>query len=341
MHNTTQFPTSLTRDIAEKFAGLALAHVSREYPNIMHHVMGGPQDVIGPRTAHPVFFGSYDWHSCVHGYWLMARLMRRCPDLAAAPQIAALFDERITEANVAGECAYLDRPEARAFERPYGWAWLLALQAELDRHADGAGKRAAETLRPLAEAFARRFSAFLPLADYPIRTGVHSSTAFALRLAADYAEPNDPDLFALMRDKALAWYGGDQNAQAWEPSQDDFLSPTLIEAECMRRFLAPPAFRTWFSAFLPHAADGEPATLFAPARVSDRSDGKIAHLDGLNFARAWCWRAIVAALGDAHAVAPRARAAADGHIRASLPHVAGDYMGEHWLATFALLALEA
>ena len=332
---------SLIRDIAEKFATLALAHVEREYPNKMDHVMGGAGDVIGPRAAHPIFFGSFDWHSCVHGYWLLARLMRRYPDLSASPHIARLFDERINAANVAAECAYLERPESRGFERPYGWGWLLALQAELDRHAEGAGKRAADEMRPLAEAFAARFAAFLPLGDYPIRTGVHSSTAFALRLAADYAEPNDPDLFALMRDKALAWYGGDRGAQAWEPSQDDFLSPTLMEAECMRRFLAPSAFAAWFADFLPHASDGEPSALFSPARVSDRSDGKIAHLDGLNFSRAWCWRAIAAALGDAHPVTTRARAAAETHIRASLPHVAGDYMGEHWLATFALLALEA
>lgn len=331
--------TTLTRDIAEKFAALALAHVSREYPNIMHHVMGGPADVIGPRAAHPMFFGSYDWHSCVHGYWLLARLLRRYPDLSVAKQIAALFDERITAANVAGEVAYLARPEARGFERPYGWGWLLALQAELEQHRDGAGQRATGTMRPLAEAFAERFRVFLPLCDYPVRTGVHSSTAFALRLAADYAEPNDPELFALMRDKVLAWYGNDFDAQAWEPSQDDFLSPTLMEAECMRRFLAPDAFGAWFFGFMPEAARGKPAALFSPARVSDRTDGKIAHLDGLNFSRAWCWRAIAPTLHPS--VAALARDAAGAHVAASLPHVAGDYMGEHWLATFALLALEA
>ena len=333
--------THLTKAIAEKFAALALAHVSREYPNIMQHALSGPADIVGPRQAHPIFFGSYDWHSCVHGYWLLARLVRRYPDLSAAAQIGSLFDERITAANVAGEIVYLVRPEARGFERPYGWGWLLALQCELDQHRNGAGARAAETLRPLAQTFADRFRAFLPLSDYPVRTGVHSSTAFALRLAADYAEPNDPDLFMLMRDKVFAWYGEDQAAQAWEPSQDDFLSPTLMEAECMRRFLAPGAFAAWFEDFLPQASAGAPASLFSPARISDRTDGKIAHLDGLNFARAWCWRSIASALGEAHPIAKRARAAADLHIGASLPHVAGDYMGEHWLATFALLALEA
>lgn len=331
----------LTRVIAEKFASLALAHVSREYPNIMQHVLFGADDAVTPRTAHPIFYGSYDWHSCVHGYWLMARLMRRYPDFSAAPQIAALFDQRITAENVAGELAYISTPHSRGFERPYGWAWLLALQAELDQHKEGACKRAAEQMRPLADAFAARFGAFLPLATYPVRTGVHSSTAFALRLAADYAEPRDPDLFALMRDRVLDWYGADRDAQAWEPSQDDFTSPTLMEAECMRRFLAPAAFRPWFNTFLPRAALGEPATLFTPPSVSDRSDGKIAHLDGLNFSRAWCWRSIATALGDGHPATRRARDAAERHIAASLPHVAGDYMGEHWLATFALLALEA
>jgi hypothetical protein len=333
--------TTLTRDLAEKFAALALAHVSREYPNIMQHAMAGPADIIGPREAHPIFFGSYDWHSCVHGYWLLARLLRRYPDFVPAPAIQSLFAKRFTETNVASEVAYLARPTARGFERPYGWGWLLALQAELDEHKRGAGREAAMTLQPLADAFAARFKSYLPLADYPTRTGVHSSTAFALRLAADYAEPNDGELFSLMRDKALAWYGADAGAQAWEPSQDDFLSPTLMEAECVRRFMAADDFGAWFARFLPDAAQRKPATLFAPARVSDRSDGKIAHLDGLNFSRAWCWRSIAKALGESNPIAPIARVAAERHISASLPHVAGDYMGEHWLATFALLALEA
>lgn len=332
---------ALTLSLAEKFAALALAHVGREYPNKLDHVMSGPADALSPRALHPIFFGSFDWHSCVHGYWLLARLLRRYPDLSATPAITNLIDERIDADNVATECAYLERPEARGFERPYGWGWLLALQAELEQHAAGAGQRAAQHLRPLAQIFAARFKAFLPLSTYPVRTGVHSSTAFALRLAADYAEPADPDLFTLLRDKAFLWYGGDANAAAWEPSQDDFLSPTLMEAECMRRFLAPRAFQSWFAAFLPRAAQGEPATLFQPAHASDRSDGKIAHLDGLNFSRAWCWRAIAAAHGPNDPLAQRARVAAERHIAASLPHVAGDYMGEHWLATFAVLALEA
>jgi Protein of unknown function (DUF2891) len=332
--------THLTQDIAETFARIALAHVGREYPNKMDHVIGGPADLIGPRAAHPIFFGSFDWHSCVHGYWLLARLARRYPNFSPGPAIATLVETSVTEANVAAEVAYLDRPGARGFERPYGWGWLLALQAELELHQSGPLQQAATQMRPLARAFARRFADFLQLADYPIRTGVHSSTAFALRLAADWAEPFDPKLYDLMRKKMLAWYAGDRDCQAWEPSQDDFLSPTLVEAECMRRFLAPAEFRDWFGRFMPRAGQGAPTSLFAPARVSDRSDGKIAHLDGLNFSRAWCWRSIASLLGDTPA-ANRAREAAERHIEASLPHVTGDYMGEHWLATFALLALEA
>ena len=330
----------LTAEIAETFAGLALGHISREYPYKMDHVLTGPEDAVVPRSVHPIFFGSFDWHSCVHGFWLVARLVRREPQIAAAARIRALFTERITEANVAGELAYLARPMSRGFERPYGWGWLLALQAELEQHAGGEIGAAAITLRPLAEAFAQRFRDFLPIADYPVRTGVHSSTAFALRMAADWAEAFDPKLFALMRRKAVDWYGEDRDCQAWEPSQDDFHSPALSEAECMRRFLPEAEFRAWFAKFLPAACVSEPASLFSPARVSDRTDGKIAHLDGLNFSRAWCWRSIARVIDDP-VVAGLARAAAERHIAASLPHVAGDYMGEHWLATFALLALEA
>ncbi len=329
----------LTADLATKFARIALGHVGREYPNKLDHVMAGEEDVQSPRVLHPIFFGSFDWHSCVHSYWLMARVLRLFPDAAAATDMAVFFADRITEPNVAAECAYLQRPFARGFERPYGWAWLLALQAELDRHNTGEGRNAAEKLRPLTEAFAARFCAFLPLCTYPVRAGVHSNTAFALRLAADHAERCDPDLFAQLHTSARTWYGADRDCQAWEPSQDDFLSSALMEAECMRR-LAPDDFRAWFARFLPRATKGEPASLFTPATVSDRSDGKIAHLDGLNLSRAWCWRSIADALGVSDPLYAPALSAAERHIAASIGSVAGDYMGEHWLATYAMLALD-
>lgn len=333
--------TELTAPLAETFISLVLRHLGREYPYKMDHVLTGPSDAVVPRTAHPVFFGSFDWHSCVHGYWLIARLVRRFPWVRQADMVKSVFRERFTAESVAGELAYIMRPAARAFERPYGWGWLLALQGELELHEEKEISEAAKVLRPLTNAIATRWKDFLQLSDYPVRTGVHSSTAFAMRMAADWCEAFDPDLYSEMQTKALNWYGADQDCQAWEPSQDDFLSPALIEAECMRRLLEPAACRSWLERFLPRARHGEPLTLFTPARVSDRTDGKIAHLDGLNFSRAWCWRSLATLFPDDHPAALRARAAADEHIRVSLPHVAGDYMGEHWLATFALLALEA
>lgn len=330
-------PPSLTPQLAGAFAGLALGHVAREFPNKLDHVLAGPEDAQPPRALHPIFFGSFDWHSCVHGYWLLARLLRLSADLPQAADIVALFDTSLTSDKVGAELAYLQRAESRGFERPYGWAWLLMLQAELVRARQPVW---ADRLRPLAEAFAGRFKAFLPKADYPVRGGAHGNTAFALALALDYAERcGDVDLAALCRTTAWRWYGADRDCQAWEPSGDDFLSSALIEAECLRRALPAADFAPWFAAFLPRLAEGAPETLFTPARVSDRTDGKIAHLDGLNLSRAWCWRSLAATLGADDPRRSVAMTAAERHLAAGLPHVAGDYMGEHWLATFALLAL--
>ncbi len=327
----------LTSELAERFAGAALGHLTREWPHKADHVFAGPQDVRPHRELHPIFYGSFDWHSCVHGYWTLATLLRLTPGMPAAAAIRTLFDDAFTPAKVEAERGYLERPGARGFERPYGWAWLLMLQAELRRH----DAPWAATLQPLADAFADRFRAFLPLATYPVRVGTHFNTAFALRLTLDYADVQDPALAELARAMALRWYADDAACQAWEPSGDDFLSPALTQAECLRRVLPAEAWRAWFEIFLPEAAAGRPATLFTPAVVSDRSDGKIAHLDGLNLSRAWCWRGVASALEPDHPVRGIALQAADRHLESALPHIAGDYMGEHWLATFALLALLA
>jgi hypothetical protein len=325
----------LTPQLAGRLADAALGHVRREYPYAPAHVMTGEDDWASPRVLHPLFFGSFDWHSNVHGWWTLARIARLFPALPQTPRIVAAFDAAFTADAVAGELAYLNRASARGFERPYGWAWLLTLAAELARHAPYDG-----VLRPLAQAIAERFKAFLPLADYPNRAGTHASSAFALALAIDYGDAHDPDLAARAREKLLAWHSGDADAQAWEPSQEDFLSPTLMEAAAMGRALEPAAFQAWFAGFLPRLRQGEPAALLVPAHVSDRSDGRIAHLDGLNLSCAWCWRQIAGRLDDP-ALCALARAAAEARLAASLPHVTGDYMGEHWLASFALLALEA
>jgi hypothetical protein len=331
---------SLTPDIAAQFAGIALGHVTREFPNKLDHVLVCAEDVRAPSALHPIFHGSFDWHSCVHGYWLLARLLLRFPTADYAAEIAERFDAQLTAEKVAAECDYLAAPATRGFERPYGWGWLLKLTAEL---AGLPEKRWSDALSPLAEIFAQRFCDFLPVAPYPVRAGTHFNTAFALRLAADYAETvGDGSLLALLRTTGERWYASDLGCPAWgEPSGDDFLSPTLVEAECMRRLLPPARFLPWFDIFLPRLSERLPATLFVPANVTDRSDGKIAHLDGLNLSRAWCFRALSRALPEHDERRPFLGEAADLHLAASLPHVAGDYMGEHWLASFALLALEA
>ena len=330
---------TLTPDMAARFAGIALGHVRREYPNKPEHTLAGPEDAGTPATLHPVFYGSYDWHSCVHGYWMLARLLRRHPGLPQAEAIRALFDGQLVPAKVAGECAYLAAPTARGFKRPYGWGWLLKLAHELSLLGE---PRWAQALAPLAAIFARRFRDFLPRATYPVRVGTHFNTAFALRMAADFADgAHDAVLLTLLRETAWRWYGADQDCPAWgEPSGDDFLSPALIEAACMQRLLPAAEFGPWFNRFLPHLAQGAPETLFHPASVSDRTDGKIAHLDGLNLSRAWCWRSLGTGLGAADPRRLPMAAAAARHLESGLPHIAGDYMGEHWLASFAVLALD-
>ena len=332
--------TSLTPALARKFARVGLSHLTKEYPNKLDHVMNRRGDVKTPREVHPVFFGSFDWHSNVHGYWLLATLLRLFPEMREVGKIEAVFDAQLTPAKVRREVRYLSQPLRATFERPYGWAWLLMLSAELNRHASKNGKRWSAALAPLADAFAERFLDFLPKATYPTRVGTHFNSAFALTLAMEYAEVAGNDtLQKLLAKKARAWYAKDSDCQAWEPGGDDFLSSALMEAECMRRVLSTGDFTTWLDGFLPRLAVREPATLFTPAIVSDRSDGKIAHLDGLNLSRAWCWRSIAATWPASDARRGVALEAAETHFAASLPHVAGDYMGAHWLATFALLAL--
>ena len=333
--------TKLTQTHAAQFMALTLGHLTREFPHKLDHVMDGPADVRRPSDLHPIFHGSFDFHSCVHGYWQVMRLARLYPDLPEAARVRAHADRMLTAENFAGELAYLASPSTRGFVRPYGWAWVLALHGELARH-DAAQNRQgwAAALEPLARLLARRLGEYLTRMTYPIRVGTHFNSSFACALGLDWARTHDAALAALIERRAVEWFGGDRGCQAWEPGGDEFLSSALTEALLMSEILPPGDFAAWFDRFLPRAALGQPASLFTPAEVSDRSDGKIAHLDGLNLSRAWCWRAIAARLGPAHPASGPAEATAQAHLAASLPHVAGDYMGEHWLATFALLALE-
>ena len=328
--------SGLTAEVAARFMALTLRHLGRVYPHKLDHVLDGPEDALTPSVLHPIFHGSFDWHSCVHGWWQVLRLARLYPGLPEAAAVRARAAEMLTKANFSAEMAYLTRPSARGFERPYGWAWALTLQGEMVRH-DAAWSRHGDGF---AAEFAARFAAFLLLQTYPIRTGTHFNSAFSMIFALDWAQKHDLELAQLIQRRARDWFGDDRACQAWEPGGDEFLSPALCEAMLMSRVLEG-NFPDWFDRFLPDCATGQPTTLFTPATVSDRSDGKIAHLDGLNLSRAWCWREIAAALPRDHPAIALAHSSADTHLAAALPHVAGDYMGEHWLATFALLALSA
>ncbi len=322
--------------MASRFAAIALGHVAREYPHKLDHVLMGDGDALPPRALHPIFFGSFDWHSCVHGWWTLLTVRRLFPEMVEATEIANLADASFTADKVAAELAYLDRAHSAGFERPYGWAWLLALHGEAARHGD---HEWAARLEPLARAFAEQFKRYLAVLTYPIRTGTHFNTAFALVLAGEWAARFDGELAAAIGERTAHWFGGDRDCQAWEPGGDEFLSPALIEALAMSRALPRDEYDRWFAAFLPRIDKHEPASLFTPATVSDRSDGKIAHLDGLNLSRAWCWRSIGGLLPtEQQELASRV---AEQHLGAAMPHIAGDYAGEHWLASFALLALLA
>jgi len=335
------FPT-LDEARAGSFADIALSNVVREFPNKLDHVLGAAGDALRPRSLHPAFYGSFDWHSCVHMHWLLARVRRLFPGLPQRKAIEDLFDDHLSPAAISAECAYLARPESRSFERTYGWAWLLELATELHRGGDAASRRWTANMQPLADAFVRRFVEYLPSQRYPLRAGVHSNSAFGILFALDYARiAGESALAALCIERARTWFAGDREAPAaWEPSGADFLSPVLVEAELMRRVLPQSDYSAWLDALLPRLAQREPSALFAPAEVTDRNDPFIVHLDGLNFSRAWCFRGIASSLSTSDPRAAVLRDACAIHIDAGVEGLTqGDYMGEQWLATFATLAL--
>ena len=310
-----------------QLAQLALAAVEREYPHKLDHVMAAPEP-ISPRAVHPAFFGAFDWHSAVHGHWTLASLLAESPELPEASEIRRVLDDHLAPARIAVEAAYCAAHPA--FERPYGWAWLLELARTL--------RGTPWSVQPLADVIVSHYLAFLPRQTYPIRTGTHHNTAFGLGFALDYARASGHrELADVIESRARSYYGDDVDAPAhWEPGGDDFLSPSLVEADLMRRVLSPSRFAAWLHAFLPVL----PSSLAEPAVVADRDDGKLAHLDGLNLSRAWCMHRIAAALSPPDLLRDQLLASAELHARAGLSHVAtGSYAGEHWLGSFALLVL--
>ncbi|MGE0359849.1 MAG: DUF2891 domain-containing protein [Vicinamibacterales bacterium] len=332
----------LTAESASNFARITLRCVAKAYPSQPGYVLNAAEDVLLPDVVHPAFYGCYDWHSSVHGHWMLARLLRLFPSLPEAPAIVEALDRNLTAANLAVEAAYFTRPGTAAFERLYGWAWTLKLAEELHRSSSPDAKRWEQHLQPLTTAIVKRYLDFLPKQTYPIRTGVHPNTAFGLGFALDYAIAlGDAPLKELVVARSRDYFLGDTDYPAkLEPSGSDFLSPALVEADLMRRVLPPAEFARWFAAYLPAMGDGQPGNLLTIAVVTDRSDPQLGHLDGLNLSRAWAMRNIAAALP------PEARAraflAAAGHTHAvdALQHVAtGHYEGEHWLASFAVFLL--
>jgi hypothetical protein len=336
-----EFPT-LDQASASVFAGLALKGITREYPNKLDHTMNGPEEVLSPAELHPTFYGSYDWHSSVHGYWMLVRLLRLFPQLPEAEEIRTTLNGLLTPEKVAAEVAYMDAPSRASFERTYGWAWLLKLAEELHSWEDEDGLRWSQKLEPLADAMVDRYLDFLPKQDYPIRRGVHPNTAFGLAFALDYArEVNHGSLESLLLERTEAYFGSDRDYPAqWEPDGDDFFSRSLMEADLMRRTMGPEEFSVWLREFLPGLEDGHPVSLLTPAEVSDRTDPKIVHLDGLNLSRAWCMRLMAQGLPEGDPLKPLLMESAALHAEATLPHVAnGNYEGEHWLGTFAVYML--
>ncbi len=324
----------LTDALAARMARLALENIGREYPNAPGHLLRSDADLRAPRELHPAFFGSWDWHSCVHQHWLLVRLLRLGRAGAVADGARATLAASLTPEHLAIEAAYLRANPP--FERTYGWAWLLRLADEAAAWTDPEASAWSAALAPAVAAVRSNWRAFLPAATYPIRAGTHANSAFGLALALEHARASGDDAFAgALEERARAWFAADRDYPAHlEPGGDDFLSPSLIEALLMAEILGA-GFPAWFDAFLPSV----PESLVSPAIVSDRSDPKTVHLDGLNLSRAWTWRRIARALG-AEPMSAVAISAAELHLDAALPHLfSGEYAGEHWVGSFALLAL--
>jgi hypothetical protein len=331
--------TALDLAAAQRFAGLALQCLHREYPNKIAHTLAGDADVRAPRELYPAFYGCYDWHSSVHGHWLLVRLAKQYPHAPFAAQARAELARSLTAANLAAEAAYLQRDGRASFERPYGLAWLLQLSAELRAWQDPQAAEWARAIAPVEAAAASRIKTWLPDLTYPIRIGEHDQTAFAFGLIWDWAAiSGDGEMRTLLADAARRYYAADRNCPlSYEPSGHDFLSPCLAEADFMRRVLTQAEFSRWLDAALPQIPRNGHRDWLRPAIVTNRSDPKLAHLDGLNLSRAWMLEGIAHSLPAKDARRFALRNAAGDHRAAALPEVTGEhYEGGHWLGTFAV-----
>lgn len=328
----------LDQPIMEKFAALPLHCIETEYPYKLGQVISSDEDLKSPSELHPIFYGCFDWHSSVHGHWLLAKTIYRYPNTELTNKAVALFDKQFTKENVAQELAYFEPKLNKSFERTYGWAWLLKLHAALTQLPEDAEHKWSENLKPLTDYIVESYKTFLPKLIYPIRVGEHTNTAFGLSLALDYARTlNDAEFEALIVQRSKDYYLADADCPlGWEPSGFDFISPCLQEAELMSKVLDEKEYKIWLKKFLPAVFDEK--FELKPGRVADRTDGKLVHLDGLNFSRAWCFYRIGNAVPE---LKDNLRKVGDTHVKASMEQVAGsDYMGSHWLASFLIYALE-
>lgn len=332
----------LTARDAERFANLALACVHREYPNKISHILNSDADALPPRKLTPAFYGCFDWHSSVHGHWLLIRLLRLFPEATFSRRARAALQKNLTAENLAKEAVYLHGESRASFERPYGLAWLLQLCAELHEWEDEDGRAFTLNIRALEEETVRRLSVWLPKLPFPVRSGEHSQTAFALGLALDYARSVDNKAFTkLLQSRAFHFFIKDRKAPLeYEPSGEDFLSPCLAEADLMRRVLAKEEFAPWLKSFLPQIPSNGSSTWLLNAESPDRRDGKLAHLDGLNLSRAWMLEGIASALAKDDPRRASLQRAAHSHAASGLAAVTGEhYEGGHWLASFAVYLL--
>lgn len=334
---------ALTDHQITKFARLALEGLDREYPNKPSNVMESAADVLSPRDMHPVFFGNFDWHSSLHGHWMLIRLMKRYPDATVADEIEKVIDQRFTSEALQAEADYFNKRENRSFERMYGWAWTLRLATELHDWDSPAGRRWAANFRPLEDKIVELARGYLPRLDWPIRCGFHPESAFALAQMLDYARAtNNQTLADLIVEKSLDFYRDDRDYPTrYEPSGNDFFSSGLNEADLMRRVLSKPEFSDWLDRFFPDLRNGKCGNLLLPVSVSDVTDGHLVHLAGLNLNRAWTMNSIQRQLGADSDL--RKKVLIDStlaHADAGLDYVfSGHYEGEHWLASFAVYYL--
>lgn len=328
----------LNLDNANKLAELPLACINTEYPNKLNQTLGSEKDLRSPKELHPAFYGCFDWHSAVHAQWTLIKLLKQFPKLEKAEEIKAKLEEALSKENIEAEVRYFKTENNKDFERTYGWAWVLKLSQELHTWDTDLGEELSENLKPLSDLMVANFTEFLPKLIYPIRVGEHTNTAFALSFAYDYADAvKDTEFLSLIDKRAKEFYLKDDNCPvSWEPSGFDFLSPCLQEVDIMRKILPKAAFPLWINDFMPELLNKE--FDMAVGIVGDRKDGKLVHLDGLNFSRAWVLYGLANTYPDKFS---HLKAVADRHVSKSFPNLVGDsYEGGHWLGSFALYALQ-